>query len=120
MIELRTLEEYKERNPERDEEQVEAAFKMINNILKYIVAGGYAQGMRNTIAVDLSICCYVLGEDNEIMAEQLVETGMLDEHADDEYVSDRFEKVTPYLRDWDNSTYGTILDYMIDRPRWER
>lgn len=118
MIEFRTLEEYKERNPERDEEQVEAAFRMINNILKYINIGGYAEGMRNTIAVDLSICCYVLGEDNEILAEQLVETGMIDEDADDEYVSDRFEKITPYLADWDR--YGNILDYMIDRPRWDK
>lgn len=73
--------------------------------------GDYSEGSRNTIAVDLTVACYMLGLDVMDVVYNLMSEDVISESDDDEYVRDRFERVLEYR-------YAYDWDWMIDPDRF--
>lgn len=69
------------------------------------------QGYRNTVAVDLAVCCDLLGLDWEETLDKLVVEKVIDPNDDDEDTYKRVERVMDYSHSFD-------WDYMIDPERY--
>lgn len=93
-----------EERPSLIEDYVKLANGIVFGCQEY---GDYSQGSRNTIAVDLTVACYMLGLDVMDVVEHLLYEEVINEGDDDEYVRDRFERVLGYR-------YAFDWDWMID------
>lgn len=69
------------------------------------------QGHRNTVAVDLAVCCDLLGLGWEKTLDKLVVEKVIDPNDDDEDTYKRVERVMDY-----SNRFG--WDYMIDPERY--
>lgn len=99
-----------------DKEDTEQFIKMFNGIYDYIVnQKGYANGMRNTIAVDFSIICHMLGKDAWYdFFRDWTKPGCDVLGYDDERTLDRFSRVKWYLDVWEQDP----ASYMIEKAMW--
>lgn len=89
---------------ETDPGIVERYVKLANGIMwECQEYGGYSLGFRNTIAVDLTVACYMLGLDVMDVVKDMIDLGVIFESDDDEMVSERFDRVLGYKHafDWD-------------------
>ena len=87
------------------------------NGIAYKCAYGSAwhEGMRNTIAVDLSIASRMLELDVEEVYDLFVYAGLINPSYDDQNTAQRFEVIAGYLDDWIDSNFR---NYMLDDLYW--
>ena len=71
----------------------------------------YSEGYRNTVAVDLTVGCYMLGLDAHEVLERFVIAGLIDPSKDDEAPVDRVNRVLDYRHKFD-------WDWMIDPDQY--
>lgn len=68
---------------------------------------GFREGYRNTVIVDLTVSCSMLGIDELYVLSLLNNAGAIDYRDDDEDTEERMSRVLEYWRKFD-------YDYMID------
>lgn len=95
-----------------DREHAETVASKLNALLDEFAAGGYKQGCRNNMAVDLSILCFELDIDPMETAEYAWKHTAARQTYD---LKDRIDVIENYLKDWD--AYG-IEQYMLMDDSW--
>jgi hypothetical protein len=86
-----------------DEDSVDEYVDMLNGIVRWCREGGWTQGYRNTVAVDLTVGCVMLGLDPMEVLDKLVYADVIRSGEDDEDTATRIERVLNYqaLFDWE-------------------
>lgn len=80
---------------------------VLNGIVHDCGHGGFACGLRNQVAVDLTVCCHMLDLDPLFVLNYLIQEGVIDPSKDDEDTVERVERVMCY-----DSNFS--WDYMIN------
>ena len=88
--------------------EVEEFVKKLNSICDVLERGMYREGYRNNIAVDLCICCYVLGLEPTEVAEMAWADSDNKDLAD---LKERVDVIVEYLNWWNRSS--EIDNYML-------
>lgn len=110
-------------DPKFTADDVDKAKRMLTTIINRIRIGGYVEGFRNDIAVDISICCYVLDVDpTDLTGEmkRLFELFLSDDEWD---LDERLNVIDDYLKDWallHNVDGHSIFDYCNLMDYWEK
>jgi len=86
-----------------DEDSVGEYVDMLNGIVQWCRGGGWTHGYRNTVAVDLTVGCVMLGLDPLEVLDKLVYADVIRSGEDDEDTAERIKKVMDYqaLFDWE-------------------
>lgn len=100
------------------EDDIIRATDMLNNLVDDLKNGGYREGRRNNVAVDLCILCYVLDLDPLEVGGYYIknETGAkvfsypVDHKIKD--LEDRIDTISNYLSEWDR--YDIFQFMMMD------
>jgi hypothetical protein len=90
-----------------DEDSVQDYVDVLNGIARYCTDGGYREGTRNEIAVNLTVASHELGMDAHEILELFMNHGLIDKSKDDE---------SPYVRVTRALYYNDRFswDYMLD------
>lgn len=100
----------------RTNDDITRAVDMLNNLVDDLKNGGYREGRRNNIAVDLCILCYVLDLDPLEVGGYYIknETGAkvfsYSVNRKIEDLEDRINTISDYLSGWD---YYDIFQFMM-------
>ena len=92
-------------------EEIDEAVQNLNSIMFGIEHGAYYEGNRNNVAVDLAICFFIMGieDDDQIIYILEKECGFTDKQKQSD-LHDRLETINKYLQLWATSD---ILSYMV-------
>lgn len=71
----------------------------------------YSQGSRNTVAVDLTVACYMLGLDAQQISDLFIKASLINPARDDEDPETRIDRVLNYRYKFD-------WDWMIDPEQY--
>ena len=93
-----------------DAEDVKQAVRFINVIISYVRKGGYVEGNRNNIAVDLSCMCKYVGLDVRDVVRDVEQFDFID-------LSKRLTVLDSYVDIWDK--YDELFDKMLSAWYWE-
>ena len=96
----------------KEREIVQSYVDVLNGLSYHCQAGGWKQGYRNEIAVNLTVAAYLLGLDAIDTLNEFVKAGIIDPSTDDQSTEGRVETVLLYDRDFD-------WNWMIDAPFWQ-
>lgn len=94
------------------EEDIERYIDVLNGIAYRCSIGGYKQGYRNDIAVNLTVSSYMLGLSPLQVLKSFEEAGIILDEMDDESPLKRVETVLGYSDRFD-------WDYMLDPEYYE-
>lgn len=96
-----------------DKREVQDYVDVLNGIVYDCVHGGFISGLRNQVAVDLTVCCHMLGLDPVRVLDYLIQEDAIDPSKDDEDTVERVERVMRY-----DSNFS--WDYMINPEMYIR
>lgn len=85
---------------------------VLNGLSFHCQNGGWKQGYRNEIAVNLTVSAYLLGLDAIDTLIEFVKADIIDTSKDDQSTEDRIETVLLYDQNFD-------WNWMIDAPFWQ-
>lgn len=97
-----------------DKGDAKAYVELLNGISWTCQNGGYRQGSRNTIAVDLTVAAYELGLDPFDMLEWFGNHGLILDDMDDEYPKARVNNVMRYAADFSWSWMIDPGQFVVD------
>jgi hypothetical protein len=90
-----------------DEDSVQDYIDVLNGIARYCTDGGYREGTRNEIAVNLTVASHELGMDAIEILRLFMNHGLIDKSKDDESTEGRVNRVLWYTKNFS-------WDYMLD------
>lgn len=99
-----------------DEVEQTTAVNIINGIVQFVLTNGWKQGYRNDMAVNLCICCKILGVNPSTMFTSRI--FILDgvNPSDRQDFERRARVISKYIDGWMHSPF----DYVLDIGTWER